>query len=97
VGQWRALPQTIDQARHAWPLPTVPTVVLTSGTPLHSWPLATDEDMQKWLVSHNGLVAQIPGAKHMVFPRADHLNILKEEAVVEQIARMVDAERAKKK
>jgi pimeloyl-ACP methyl ester carboxylesterase len=94
VAQWRALPETIDQARHAWPLPVVPVVVLTSGKPLGAWPLATAEDMQRWLEAHNKLVARIPGTKHIVIPNADHLSILKESAVVEQILRMVDAARA---
>jgi pimeloyl-ACP methyl ester carboxylesterase len=97
VAQWRALPDTIDQARHAWPLPAVPVVVLTSGKPLGAWPLATAEDMQQWLKSHNQLVARISGAKHLVFPNADHLSILKEGAVVERIREMVDAVRAKKR
>lgn len=97
VAQWRALPETIDQARHAWPLPAVPVVVLTSGKPLGGWPLATVEDMQRWLEAHNTLVAKIPGAQHIVIPNADHLSILKEGAVVEQIMGMVDAVRAKRK
>jgi pimeloyl-ACP methyl ester carboxylesterase len=95
VAQWRALPNTIDQARHSWPLPAVPVVVLTSGKPLGAWPLATAEDMQRWLESHDKLVAKIHGAKHIVIPNADHLSILKEAAVVEQITKMVDAVRAK--
>jgi len=97
VGQWRALPETIDQARHSWPLPKVPVVVFTSGKPLGAWPLATADDMQNWLISHNELVARIPGAKHIVFSDADHLSILKEGAVVQQITEMVVAVRAKRK
>jgi alpha/beta hydrolase fold len=97
VAQWRALPDTIDQARHSWPLPAVPVVVLTSGKPLGAWPLATDEDMQRWLESHNKLVSKIPSAKHIVIMNADHLSILKESAVVEQITKMVDGVRAKRK
>lgn len=88
LAQWRALPETIDQARHAWPLPGVPVVVLTSGKPLGAWPLATAEDMQRWLDSHDKLVAKIPGAKHIVIQNADHLSILNEGAVVEQIGKM---------
>jgi pimeloyl-ACP methyl ester carboxylesterase len=95
VAQWRALPDTIEQARQSWPLPAVPVVVLTSGKPLGAWPLATAEDMQRWLESHNKLAAKIPGAKHIVIPNADHLSILKEGAVVEQITKMVDGVRAK--
>jgi pimeloyl-ACP methyl ester carboxylesterase len=97
VAQWRALPDTIDQARHSWPLPAVPVVVLTSGKPLGAWPLATAEDMQRWLESHSKLVAKIPGAKHIEIQNADHLSILKEGSVVEQITKMVDAVRAKKR
>jgi pimeloyl-ACP methyl ester carboxylesterase len=96
VAQWRALPETIDQARHAWPLPAVPVVVLTSGKPMGQWPLATAEDMQTWLRSHNQLVARIPGAQHRVFPDADHLSILKEGDVVGQTTEMLNGVRAKK-
>jgi pimeloyl-ACP methyl ester carboxylesterase len=96
VAQWSALSETIDQARHSWPLPAVPVVVLTSGKPLGSWPLASTEDMQGWLESHNKLVEKIPGAKHTILPNADHLSILKEGAVVEEIAKMVDGVRAQK-
>jgi pimeloyl-ACP methyl ester carboxylesterase len=95
VAQWRALPETINQARHAWPLPSVPVVVLTSGKPLGAWPLATAEDMQRWLESHKTFVAKIPGAKHIVISNSDHLSILQEGAVTEQIATMVDGVRAK--
>ena len=95
VAQWRALPDTIDQARRSWPLPPVPVVVLTSGKALGAWPLASPEDMQRWLEAHNKLVARIPGAKHLVFPNVDHLSILREDAVVEQIRKMIDTTRAK--
>lgn len=97
VAQWRALPETIKQARESWPLPKVPVVVLTSGRPLGQWPLATPEDMQPWLEAHNQLVAKIPGAQHVVIASADHLSILKEGAVVEVITKMVDDVRAKRR
>jgi hypothetical protein len=97
VAQWRALPETIRQARETWPLPGVPVVVLTSGKPLGQWPLATPTDMQRWLESHDKLVARIPGAEHIVISGADHLSILKEGAVVEKIREMVDGVRAKKR
>ena len=90
VAQWRALPEAVKQARESWPLPKVPVVVLTSGKPLGQWPLVTAEDMQRWLESHNRLVAKIPGAEHIVIPRADHLSFLQESAAVEQIQKMVD-------
>jgi pimeloyl-ACP methyl ester carboxylesterase len=95
VAQWRALPETIRQARESWPLPDVPVVILTSGKPLGQWPLATADDMQRWLESHNELVARIPRATHIVIPGADHLSILKEGDVVAQILKMVDGVRGK--
>jgi pimeloyl-ACP methyl ester carboxylesterase len=97
VGQWRALPETIDQGRRSWPLPIVPTVVLTSEKPLGAWPLESSEDMQRWLDSHNRLVAKIPGSKHIVVPNTDHLSILKADAVNEQILAIIAEVRAKKK
>jgi hypothetical protein len=53
--------------------------------------------MQRWLEEHNSLVARIPGAQHIVIPNSDHLSILKESEVVDQIKNMVDAVRAKTK
>jgi hypothetical protein len=87
VAQLRALPDTIDQARHSWPVPAVPVVVLTSGKPLGAWPLATADDMQRWLELHNKLVAKIPGAQHIVFPKADHINISKVELSLSRLQR----------
>jgi pimeloyl-ACP methyl ester carboxylesterase len=89
IAQWRALPDTIDEARHAWPLPAVPVVVFTSGKPLGQWPLPTADDMLRWLDSHNQLVAKIPGAKHIVIQGADHLSILNEDAVTQEILGLV--------
>jgi hypothetical protein len=51
--------------------------------------------MQRWLESHNKLVARIPGAQHFVIPNVDHLSILKDDVVVEQILKMVGEVRAK--
>jgi hypothetical protein len=51
--------------------------------------------MQNWLESHNKLAARIPGAQHIVIPDADHVSILKESAVVEQITKMVVRVRTK--
>jgi pimeloyl-ACP methyl ester carboxylesterase len=97
VAQWIALPETLDQARRAWPLPHVPTVVFTSGKALGAWPLATDKDMQEWLRSHNQLVEKIAGSKHIILEKADHISILKEPAVTEQILKTVAAARARGK
>jgi hypothetical protein len=42
------------------------------------------------------LVARIPGAKHIVIENVDHLGILKEDVVVQDILQMLAAVRAKK-
>jgi pimeloyl-ACP methyl ester carboxylesterase len=97
IAQWRALPDTIDQARHAWPLPAVPVVIFTSGKPLGQWPLSTAEDMKRWLDSHNQVIAKIATPKHIVIQGADHLSILKEAAVTDEILTMVGAARARGK
>ena len=56
--------------------------------------LATAEDIPRWLDFHNKLVAKIPGANHIVIQNADHMSILNEGAVVEQIAQMAGGVRA---
>jgi pimeloyl-ACP methyl ester carboxylesterase len=95
LAQWIALPETIEQAHRAWPLPQVPTVVLTSTQPSGEWPLQDDKDMQVWLRSHNQLVASIPGGKHIVVENSNHASILKDPVVTEQILRIVAATRAR--
>jgi pimeloyl-ACP methyl ester carboxylesterase len=76
----QALPDSLAQARRAWPLPRVPTVLFSSGTPLQDSPLS--------------LVAAMAGSTHIVMPKTDHLSILKEKAAAQQILLMVDAARA---
>jgi hypothetical protein len=93
VAQWRALPDSLAQARQAWPLPDVPTVVFSSGTPLRSWPLESSDDIHALQDSQLKLVAQMPGSTHILITKADHLSILKEKAVTQQILLMVDAAR----
>jgi len=53
--------------------------------------------MQRWLDSHNRLVAKIPGSKHIVIPNRDHLSVLKADEVSEQILAIVAAASAKRK
>jgi pimeloyl-ACP methyl ester carboxylesterase len=95
VAQWIALPETIDEAHRASPLPQVPTVVLTSTKPIGEWPLQDDKDMQVWLRSHNQLVARIPFSKHIIVENSNHVSILKEPVVTEQILQVVAAARAR--
>lgn len=95
VAQWSALSATLEQARDAWPLPPVPVVVFTSGTPLKTWPLESSQDMAVWARTHAELVERLPDAKHVVIPTANHLSILTNAMVSDEIGRMVEAARTR--
>ena len=84
-GQWQALPQSLDQARASWPLPAVPTVVLSSTKPQGQWPLETADDVAALAVSQTQLAARIAGSRHIVVANADHLSILWSSTLSEQI------------
>jgi pimeloyl-ACP methyl ester carboxylesterase len=90
LAQYRALPKSIAQARAAWPLPSVPTVVISTGKALGAWPLETLEAMQSWLASHQQLVAKIPGSQHVVIPNADHLSVLRDPILSDEIRTILD-------
>jgi pimeloyl-ACP methyl ester carboxylesterase len=94
LAQFIALPETIDEAHRASPLPRVPTVVLTSTQPVGEYPLQDDQAMQVWLRSHNELVARIPGSKHIVVEKSNHGSILNAPVLTEEILQIVAAARA---
>jgi len=75
-GQWEALPLSLDQARASWPLPEVPTVVVSALTPAGEWPLASSEDMEVWARAQRAFADRIPGAKHVEIPDAHHMSLL---------------------
>ena len=94
-GQWRALPRSIDEARAAWPLPSVPIVVFTALVPTpEEWILANDARIQVWLKGHRNVVARIPQAKHIVVESADHMSILNNDDLKRSILETVEAVRA---
>jgi pimeloyl-ACP methyl ester carboxylesterase len=89
TGQWRALPESIQQARSAWPLPKVPALVLTGLTPIPDERMfENSEAMQRWLLAHKGLVNRIPGCEHIVIKEASH-GLLDEKLLTEKIVTMV--------
>lgn len=88
-GQWRALPQSLDQARRSWPLPSVPTVVLSSTKPQGEWPLETADDVTALTHSQAQLAARIAGSRRVVVADTDHLSILWSTALTEQIRSVV--------
>jgi pimeloyl-ACP methyl ester carboxylesterase len=89
AGQWRALPESIQQARSSWPLPKVPALVLTGLTPIpDEWMFENSEAMHRWLLAHKGLVKRIPGCEHVVINEASH-GLLDERLLTEKIVVMV--------
>jgi pimeloyl-ACP methyl ester carboxylesterase len=93
-GQWEALQQSLRQARDSWPLPAVPTVVLSAGSPAGEWPIQTEQDMAVWAEAQESLVEQIPGVEHLVFPAANHASLLSEPTLPEKIIETVARGRA---
>lgn len=88
--QWRVLDESMEQARAAWPLPEVPTVLFTALRPVEGeWPLDTPENMAVWLRSHEDLVGRIPNAEHVVLEQADHGSLLREDVLREKILAIV--------
>lgn len=94
VQQWRALTESLDQASHSWPLPSVPTIIFTSAKPLGSWPLESAEDMRRFGESQLHLASQIPDSQHIAVQDTDHLSILRADVISEQILKLIGAYRA---
>lgn len=88
--QWKATPIAIAQARAAWPLPVVPTTILTTQQPLGQWPLKGQEDMKVWESEHQLLADRIPGARRVLMADSDHMSILLKDQLAEEILKVVD-------
>jgi pimeloyl-ACP methyl ester carboxylesterase len=91
--QWRATPIAIAQAKQAWPLPIVPTAILTAQKPLGQWPLEGQEDMKVWEGEHQLLASRIPGARRVLMPDVDHMSILLKDRLAEEILKVVEESR----
>jgi pimeloyl-ACP methyl ester carboxylesterase len=94
--QWVALPASLDEARSAWPLPSIPYVMITAMKPLGEWGLKSPEDMQAWPKEHQALLSQLPSTTttNITLLQADHLSVLKEPAVAQAILDTVEKVRA---
>jgi len=92
--QWKATPIAIAQAEAAWPLPTVPTTLLTTGKPLGQWPLEGPADMKVWEGEHHLLANRIPGARRVLMADSDHLSILLQDQLAEEILKVVARSRS---
>ncbi len=87
--EWAALAATLDEARAAWPLPSVPYVLITALKPSGQWPLESRNDMNAWLKEQQNLLGKLAGATHIVFPQADHTSVLSERDVTKAILELV--------
>jgi pimeloyl-ACP methyl ester carboxylesterase len=87
--EWAALSATLDQARAAWPLPSVPCLLVTAMKPSGRWPLETRNDMNDWLKEQQNLLGKLGGATHILFPQADHASVLAEKDVTKAILELV--------
>jgi pimeloyl-ACP methyl ester carboxylesterase len=83
--EWAALPATLAETQSAWPLPSVPYVVITAMKPSGRWPQESRNDMVAWLTGQQSFLARLGGATHIVFPRADHRSVLEEQDVTKTI------------
>jgi pimeloyl-ACP methyl ester carboxylesterase len=92
--QWKAMPLAIAQAKTAWPLPVVPTTILTAQQPLGQWPLKGQEDMKVWESEHQLLASRIPGARRVLMADSDHMSILLKDQLAEEILKVVDESRS---
>jgi pimeloyl-ACP methyl ester carboxylesterase len=90
-GQWHALTASIAEARSSWPLPAVPSVVLTALVPLpDEWVLADSSRIVEWRDAHERLVRRIDGAEHIVIPSADHVTLLDRPELLDAINTVLD-------
>jgi pimeloyl-ACP methyl ester carboxylesterase len=92
--QWRATPIAISQAESAWPLPVVPTTILTAQQPLGEWPLKGQADIKVWELEHQLLAGRIPGVRRVLMADSDHMSILLKDQLAEEILKVVDESRS---
>jgi pimeloyl-ACP methyl ester carboxylesterase len=87
--QWVAIPEALDEARRAWPLPQVPVTILTAGRPLGEWPLRSEKDLERFHQEQLVLAARIAGAKLVSIPAASHMSILQNDQLAQEIVEIV--------
>jgi hypothetical protein len=88
LGQLRAMPQSIEEAKNVQ-LPSVPTTIITATNPSSS-PLETEEDMEFWLETHKHLAESITGSRHVIYDDRNHINILFDGRIIDEILAVVN-------
>jgi pimeloyl-ACP methyl ester carboxylesterase len=89
VGQMDALPESVEQYRASWPLPQIPTVVLTAMKPLGGSGPDSVVGTPTWARFQEGLVGRIPGAQQVVLPNENHVSILESPMLGEKVLEVV--------
>jgi pimeloyl-ACP methyl ester carboxylesterase len=80
--------ESAEQARQAWPLPKVPTMLITATKPMP--PYFTPMTMQAWVQMHQEFAEKISGIEHILTDKSTHVVPLdKPELVVSAIRREV--------
>ena len=92
--QWRALPQTLEQAAAAWPLPNVPTTFLVADKPLGQWPLVSASDVAQLRKGQEALRTKIPRATWVPIPDSTHMSILLKDETAKEIIGLVNRARS---
>ena len=87
--EWASLPATLEEARSAWPLPSVPSLVVTAMKPSGRWPFESRSDMSAWLKEQQSLLGRLGDATHIVFPQATHTSVLAEKDVQKSILELI--------
>jgi len=86
--EWAALPTTLDEVRASWPLPAVPSVLISAMKPDGRWPIESPRDADRWLKEQQELLGKLGGAAgvtHILYPRADHVSVVGEKDVAKAV------------
>jgi pimeloyl-ACP methyl ester carboxylesterase len=96
--QWNALPESFNEARSAWPLPSIPYVMITATKPLGEWALKSPKDMEAWSKEHQALLSELSSTTttHIILAQADHLSVLNEPSVAKAILDTVEQVRTQR-
>jgi pimeloyl-ACP methyl ester carboxylesterase len=96
--EWAALATTLDEVRSAWPLPSVPSVVISAMKPNGQWPIESRRDVDRWLKGQQDFLGKVSaamgaiGATHVILLKADHESVLTDKdatkALLDLIARL---------
>jgi len=95
--QWLGIPSVLDDARRAWPLPHVPTTIVSAGRPLGEWPLRSEKDVERFHQEQMTLASQMPDAKLVFIPDATHMSILQDSQLAQEIVEIARKAKSGKK